>query len=669
MRIFPIFAATVLALSMNSCSKSETEPNSNRKTTSIVATVDDGNANPAESRTAIYGGTSSSPSYFGIVWNTGDRIGVFSAGSNNALFTYEGADRAKRATFTGSASGTPLYAYYPYSADAGTDHSALQLTVPAEQSTLGTNCDLSGDFKIGRPKEDGSNEFTFRQVLSMARIQVNASGTDLAGQKLRRVTMTVSGNDIVGSFTLDATKFDDAKNAASNFSNTGNGKTVSAVFTDEPSLASPGYAFVSFFPTIKNGDNITFEIETSKKIATVKVQAAADFQAGYVYSLPLSATFINDPAKTTIVDNPNGDIEWIDVEGTFTCASANVDGLPQKILGITINGDGPGADGTKKISNAIAIADWDFFGVSEDFEYNDELCSALSAYDHGTYRGSVSLAQVASTADTDGLNFFWKKGMSVSGEKMIEYTDKKGDLTHGADEKIKKGFRHYEVAVAEGVIIDVYITHMNTYSGSGNTESNAYIKAVLSQLRQLRDYVFDNMVRNKRPAIVMGDTNMRYTRHNIKANLIDVLREGITFNDPWVDFYRGGIFPSWDSKSLMIQSKYGGNTDDDILCCDDQRGEVVDKIWYFNIEGADIKISVDEFKNDTSDNFTKSIVNTTFKAPFKDGLTKYTNQFVTIENADGSTSTQESVTIEQRKGLADHFPVVAKFRYTGKVAK
>ena len=197
---------------------------------------------------------------------------------------------------------------------------------------------------------------------------------------------------------------------------------------------------------------------------------------------------------------------------------------------------------------------------------------------------------------------------------------------------------------------------MNTYSGSGNTEDNAYVKAVLSQLRQLRDYVIDNMRKNKRPAIVMGDTNMRYTRHDIKSNLIDVLPEDISFSDPWVDFHRGGVFPTWNTKSLMIQSKFAGDTDSDILCSDDQRGEVVDKIWYFNLKNAETQLSATSLVNNTSADFVKSTSTKTYKG-------------VTVENADGSFTENVTVTISQSEGIADHFPVVADFTWTRRIPK
>ncbi len=246
--------------------------------------------------------------------------------------------------------------------------------------------------------------------------------------------------------------------------------------------------------------------------------------------------------------------------------------------------------------------------------------------------------------------------MPVSGEKFIEYNDAEGGLTGGANTCIKKGFRHYEVTLAEGVVVDVYITHMNTYSGSGNTESNAYVKAVLSQLRQLRDYVIANVKANKRPAIVMGDTNMRYTRHNIKANLIDAIPSDVIFNDPWVDFHRKGVFPEWNTKSLMIRSMFAGDKENDIVCCDNQRGEVVDKIWYFNCKGASISLTATGLRNDDSANFVKTASDVSYSG-------------ITAEDENGNISQNASVTYSKKVGIADHFPVVADFKWIYKKTK
>ena len=344
--------------------------------------------------------------------------------------------------------------------------------------------------------------------------------------------------------------------------------------------------------------------------------------------------------------------------GTFKAAAFNVDGLPSKVSFVTINSDGPGSSGTSTMAKIANGLGWDIIAASEDFAYHSELASGLSNYNAGTYRGSISSAQLYKRADTDGMCFFWKKnGVSASSETMVQYNDEYGGLTSGANTCIKKGFRYYEVTIAEGVVIDVYITHMNTYSGSGNTESNSYVAAVLGQLRQLRDYVLAKAAANKRPAVIMGDTNMRYTRHDIQKNLLDYVASwtdangvsGYTVSDPWVEKHRGGFYPSWNSKSLMTRAMFKGDTENDIVCSDDQRGEVVDKIWYVNVPGAAVQLSVEDHYNDVT-NFTKSTSNVSYSG-------------VQMEDANGNISSG-NISYTKNVGYSDHFPVVTVFKWT-----
>lgn len=189
---------------------------------------------------------------------------------------------------------------------------------------------------------------------------------------------------------------------------------------------------------------------------------------------------------------------------------------------------------------------------------------------------------------------------------------------------------------------------MNTWK---EDDDNAYLNAQISQLQQLRDYVLEKAKTNNRPAIIMGDTNMRYTRHDIQTNFIDgVTSAGYTFNDPWVALHRGGTFPTYGTKSLMLYSKYAGDKENDILCSDDQRGEVVDKVWYINVPGAPIQLTATSSKNDV-ENFTK-------------GTTTNSYSDVTTEDADGNLATGQTVSLTQNVGYADHFPVVVTFEYS-----
>ena len=302
------------------------------------------------------------------------------------------------------------------------------------------------------------------------------------------------------------------------------------------------------------------------------------------------------------------------VTGQFTCATYNVDGLPQKISLISINSDGPGSSGTNNISAKIASQNWDFVGFSEDFAYHSNLISSLGNYQWGKHRGSISSSALYKTIDTDGLEFAANKATcSWSSENITAFSSSYGGLTSGANTCIKKGFRHYPVTVAEGVVVDVIITHMNTYSSSGS----GHINAQHAQLKQLAQYINNLVATNNRPVILMGDTNCRYTRHDFKTYFWSVLNSNLTYSDPWVDFQWNGVYPTYPSKSLMVSDATGTDSSTDIICADTQKGEVVDKIIYINTPNSPIQIKAESYLRDY-DNF---------------------------------------------KGLADHMPIVVKFSF------
>lgn len=609
----------------------------------------------------------------GVLWTPGDKLGVFGNGSTkNALFTNSSTTNVDRASFTGTlADGeTPQYAYYPYSkANAGKAVTELTGTVSAEQTFDLTTGKLTDDWKYGSLKTSTSDghEFTMKHLFAMAKVVIDATGSPVENETLESIEVTLpEGRPLCGDFTFSAVDGTYILGTCTN--------SVKMVWSDKPALTS-GKSYTGYLTLIPEGvkkdDKITICLTTNRHTAKYEVKCLVDFESGAIYNFPLTLTTLaekmmkdydTEPIITEISTEPS---EPTVTTGTFTACAFNVDGLPQKIGIFTINGDGPGSSGTTTMAGIANNLGWDIIAASEDFEYDSQLVAGLSNYSHGTWRGSVSAAQLTSTADTDGLNFFWRTSTtSATGETYVQYNDAEGGLTSGANTCIKKGFRHYVVTVdaTNNVVIDVYITHMNTYSGSGNTESNAYVKAVLSQLRQLRDYVLTNAKANKRPAIIMGDTNMRYTRHDIKTNFLDVVaaydnNAGYTVSDPWVEFHRGGVYPQWNSLSLMTRFAFAGDKTNDIVCADNQCGEVVDKIWYINVPGAEVQLKATAHKNDV-DNFRKSTSNVSYSG-------------VMVEDANGSNTSGntkytsgQTVSYTKDVGYSDHFPVVTTFEWT-----
>lgn len=617
----------------------------------------------------------------GLLWTPDDTLGVYgTSGTKNAEFKNTASSNAKSTTFSGTlADGeAPQYAYFPYtSANDGKEATELTGTVSREQTYSLATGKINCDWKYGELSSTLSSGYKFKMksLFALAKVVVDATGSPVEGETLQSIEIkaTVPGSSstirrINGSFTFSAV---DGTYKLSGNAVDGTDNAIKMVWTDQLALESgKSYTgYISLIPDIAEGDRITITITTNSHKALFEVPCLKTLESGNIYNFPMTLTELTSKMSDAGYGQPTyteiGGTDPTVTTGTFTACAFNVDGLPT-----IVNSDGPGSNGTTTMAGIANNLGWDIIAASEDFEYNSQLVSGLSNYSHGTYRGTVGLGQAfGSVADTDGLNFFWRTSTtSATGETYVEYTDKEGDLYNGANTCIKKGFRHYVVTVdaTNNIVIDVYITHMNTYNGSGNTESNAYVKAVLSQLRQLRDYVLTNAKANKRPAIIMGDTNMRYTRHDIKTNFLDVVaaydnNAGYTVSDPWVEFHRNGVYPQWNSLSLMTRFAFAGDKENDILCADNQCGEVVDKIWYINVPGAEVQLKATAHQNDV-DNFRKSTTNASYSG-------------VMVEDANGSNTSgntkynsNQTVSYTKDVGYSDHFPVVTTFQWTKTVA-
>ena len=244
------------------------------------------------------------------------------------------------------------------------------------------------------------------------------------------------------------------------------------------------------------------------------------------------------------------------------------------------------------IGTAITNAGWDFFGLSEDFS---NVSKNLGTYSFGTRsRGTLSFW---GSAPKDGLGFATLNSTcSWSNEYVEEFTEEYGGLTDGANTAVDKGFRHYIVTLKDGTLVDVIITHMNTYSDSGT----GHINCQHSQLKQVATYINKIWSANKRPIIFMGDTNLRYTRHDFQTYFWNVLNPRLIVNDPWVDTQWDGKYPDYPSKSLMVSDATGTNSETDIMCSNTQNGEVVDKVIYINNPEASVQIKALSYLRDMS---------------------------------------------------------------------
>lgn len=291
-----------------------------------------------------------------------------------------------------------------------------------------------------------------------------------------------------------------------------------------------------------------------------------------------------------------------------TVASLNVDGMPKSIsvygvYTVNLNPDAKEGPGATAIGNMLRKSGIDVVGVSEDFNYHSELWDAAwnngtdIHYDATTHRNKIdgSRAGILSdylgkkpVADTDGLCLFYridgggKNIVTPSNEAFVQWNDYYGYDDSGADGLIKKGYRYYLVTLADGTQFDLYTMHMDANDSQGDCTARA------NQLIQLANAI--KASKNGRPILIIGDTNCRYTRDQVKTNLIDAINadERFTIRDPWIQFGRNNTYPALGSSSIMASSE--GYL----------KGEVVDKIWYINNTESNIRLVAETYAQDLS---------------------------------------------------------------------
>lgn len=275
------------------------------------------------------------------------------------------------------------------------------------------------------------------------------------------------------------------------------------------------------------------------------------------------------------------------VSKVFKVCTFNVDGLPQTISiwgkTIEINPDGLGEEGAKAIGEYIANSDVNFWALSEDFSFHSSLIENLGeSFQIGTYRGAFTSDNYNTNIsfDTDGLEFISKLPFSFGQESWTKWNNANGKFSDGFDEMINKGYRHYVADLGDGVFVDFYIMHMDAETSEADNAARA------SQWEQLRDAILSN--KSNRPIIVMGDTNSRYTRDDIKGLFIDPIIEAGNYDvkDAWVENCKEGKYPTLGDDALMVDGENGLGY---------EQGEIVDKVLYLSPKENGLSLSATSF--------------------------------------------------------------------------
>lgn len=290
---------------------------------------------------------------------------------------------------------------------------------------------------------------------------------------------------------------------------------------------------------------------------------------------------------------------------TFNVASLNVEGVPQNLSTKRVNPNAIGETGTAVISQRIAMQDWKVVGLCEDYNYHTNLMSAIGSYFYGFKEDAATLTTGNGFNETDGLGILVAKSMGASNSKLTSTPTRwSGNSVHGGDADYEsselsrngdtwayRGFRRYTVTLPNVGQVYVYVLHMDAGDDLASGYTTPYSRSVNSATRETQLGVLANKIiadaSGNHPAIVMGMTNCLYTREQLKTKFIDVINANskLTVNDAWVELKRGGKYPVYNTDAEIPGNFY----------YDDQKGEVVNKIFYINNTGSGYTIKANSY--------------------------------------------------------------------------
>lgn len=269
----------------------------------IEAIIDAATEESLETRVSVSEETSATSGKIYYYWTPEDQIGVFTTSQANICYkNTESENKVKTATFApaSAVSGTPSYAYYPYSAEAGTDITAIKGQIPSSQTINAALDNVPGIYRYGYYKSTTGNasSFGFKHVMSTVRFRIDVAGTPLEGRKLHNLQISVKRGDvgvpICGDFTFNA-ESGEHKELKSSTSN-----TINVSFEGTPVLDSDLTFYTTLLPNIKKGDVLYYTLNASGYTATYRVSTSLTFKKNYVYTI---STTIKSYTTLKVVEN------------------------------------------------------------------------------------------------------------------------------------------------------------------------------------------------------------------------------------------------------------------------------------------------------------------------------------------------------------------------------
>lgn len=225
-----------------------------------------------------------------VSWCDGDQISVFGEGTNN-LFTLSSIEADGSAKFNGSASGSTLYALYPYNADATISSAGVITTnLPADQTGIKDSFAPGLNISVGTTTTD---EFLMRNVCGLVAFTITRSD-------ITSVTLSSNGKEFLTgevAITLDGS-------GIPSYSVT-NGTRYVTIHPEGSAFEAGTYYAVVLPNTYAGGWRMTFT--TASQAGTVKTSADASVQRSHILDVhsPDAALALSDVIALGVGETAN----------------------------------------------------------------------------------------------------------------------------------------------------------------------------------------------------------------------------------------------------------------------------------------------------------------------------------------------------------------------------
>lgn len=281
-KLYTLLTCTIAAMAIVSCSK-EIENNAETPEAKLFPMTI--TATSTETKTELVDRVS-------IKWLSTDKLSVFD-GAGNQEFTSNG--EGKTVTFSGETTGAETYyALYPYNETATLSGTTVATTLPSNQEAK------AGSFADGlniNASKSATTEFTFTNVLSVAKISIAAANLD--GHTIKSVELSSTyplAGDVVVSYGENIT--------AAAGTNAVNAITLEGA---ESGLSDGDY-FFCLLPNAGGEITLTFT-DTEGQTATKTATLSKAFSAGSIKNLGTvkGLTWKDKPSyKIEFIDKTNG---------------------------------------------------------------------------------------------------------------------------------------------------------------------------------------------------------------------------------------------------------------------------------------------------------------------------------------------------------------------------